>query len=77
MTEASAKKNRNPTERFPRSLKNPTGQCETGLVFILPLVFFIEGRGKILSKEYRSFVATAGRTSFPNLEERFEGSCKQ
>lgn len=77
MTEPSANKNKNPTEKFPRSLKNPTGQCETGLDFILCLVFFMERRGKILSKECRGFVVTAGTTSFPNLQGRFKSSCKQ
>lgn len=56
MTEPGANKDWNPTERFLRSLKNPTGQCETVLAFILPLGSFMEGRGKILSKEYTGFV---------------------
>lgn len=51
MTESTANKNRNPTERFPGSLKNPAGQCETGLGFILLVVFFTEGREKMFFKE--------------------------
>lgn len=58
MTEPGANKNRNPTERFLRSLNNPTGQCETGLGFTGPLVFFMGRRGEILSEEYRGFVVT-------------------
>lgn len=41
MTQPGTNKNRNPIERFLRSLKSPAGQCEMGLGFMLPLFFWV------------------------------------
>lgn len=79
ITELGANKNRNPTERLPRSMKNPTRQLRLGwfLYFLVFFSFLMEERGTIFSRGYRGFVATAGRTAFPDLEGKSERSCKQ
>lgn len=77
ITELSANKNRNPTERFPRSTKNPTRQLRLGW-FLYFFFFFSHGRkGNNFSTECRGFVAAAGRTAFPDLEGKFERRCKK
>lgn len=45
--------------------------------FLHFLLFFSWKEGGKFYLEYRGFMITAGRSSFPNLEGRFESSCKQ
>lgn len=74
MIELGANKNRNPTERLPRSLKNPTGQLRLGWFLYFLFFFLMEGREQFYSP---CFVSAAERTAFPYLEGKFESSSKQ